>query len=524
MKKITESQLKDKVNSLREYLKVYENQQTDEGWFDDAVGGVKKFFGGGNTAAAPAPAAAAAPAPAPAAAGKPGETPQAQAQAAAGPAGAPPAPAANAKAQQYNTALKQIQDLYAKAKVGYPPQDDIVRQRYGLPPALPPLAQWDGKMPQATGADFLTRNLFGRDASKAVAGQQAANNISNTANAKSDAETETDVKELGTLVAQVKDMLAGKGPAPVSLSSTQPVNNASSGYAGATKSASAPAASVAFNQGKAFGGYGQAPPAAPATLAENMARLNKKIRLIEAVVPNQTVDPQQAAAANAPPELDTTGKDDIRKKIQDLMAKINGNNEDPPQDVAQALSDAQSALDQIDAAAKNAAPPVSLAQDNGVNADGQNAGIAQTDGSSINPETGEKYSTGINPETGEKYNQSPAAPNRDSMSFGQAFADAKAKGEKQFDWKGKPYAVKMAPAPQTAAPEPSAINPETGEKYTPLPADNTAINPETGEQYTALPADKTGINQETGEKYQMAEAVSYRDDQALARIVHLAGR
>jgi hypothetical protein len=30
MKKITESQLKDKVNSLREYLKVYENQQVDE--------------------------------------------------------------------------------------------------------------------------------------------------------------------------------------------------------------------------------------------------------------------------------------------------------------------------------------------------------------------------------------------------------------------------------------------------------------------------------------------------------------
>lgn len=41
----------------------------------------------------------------------------------------------------------------------------------------------------------------------------------------------------------------------------------------------------------------------------------------------------------------------------------------------------------------------------------------------------------------------PAAPiNRDSMTFGQAFADARAKGEKQFNWKGKPYAVKLAPA------------------------------------------------------------------------------
>ena len=30
------------------------------------------------------------------------------------------------------------------------------------------------------------------------------------------------------------------------------------------------------------------------------------------------------------------------------------------------------------------------------------------------------------------------------MPFAKAFADAKAKGEKQFNWKGKPYAVKMA--------------------------------------------------------------------------------
>lgn len=34
--------------------------------------------------------------------------------------------------------------------------------------------------------------------------------------------------------------------------------------------------------------------------------------------------------------------------------------------------------------------------------------------------------------------------NRDSMTFGKAFADARAKGEKQFNWRGKPYAVKMA--------------------------------------------------------------------------------
>lgn len=47
--------------------------------------------------------------------------------------------------------------------------------------------------------------------------------------------------------------------------------------------------------------------------------------------------------------------------------------------------------------------------------------------------------------------QAAQPANRDAMPFGQAFADAKAKGEKQFTWKGKPYAVKMAPA-QAAQP------------------------------------------------------------------------
>ena len=484
MKKITEAQLKDKVNSLREYLKVYENQQTDEGWFDDAVGGVKKFFGGSNAAAPAAaatpPAAAATPG-TPAAGvafnqGKPGETPQAQAQAAAG-GGTPPAPAANAKAQQYNTALKQIQDLYAKAKVGYPPQDDIVRQRYGLPPALPPLAQWDGKMPQATGADFLTRNLFGRDGSKAVAGQQAVNNISNTASAKSDAETEADVKELGTLVAQVKDMLAGKGPAPVSLSSTQPVNNKSSSYTAES-------------------------------LSESMARFNKKIRLIEA------------------PELDTTGKDDIRKKIQDLMAKINGNNEDPPQDVAQALSDAQAALDQIDAAAKNAAPAVSL--DNGVNAQGQNVTITNADGSTTNPETGKTTPapnnasssyTGapgkaINPDTGEEYTPlAPAAVKPTGPITSKQIYDL------NKDVIGaNPNLIK--PGQQLKMPDGSTYTVKAGDnlskiaKQAPVDTAPVPVSANTSSSYTG--AGIAGIT--------AAESVSYRDDQALARIVELSRR
>jgi len=516
--KITESELAQRSAGLREKIAQLESQQTDEGFFDAIKSGWNKLTGGGQPAAAPAPAAAATPG-TPAAGvafnqGKPGEAPQAQAQAAAGPAGAPPKPAANAREQQYNTALKQIQDLYAKAKVQYPPQDDIIRQRFGLPPALPPIAQWDGKMPAAGQADWLTRNVLGRDASKAVAGQQAANNISNTANAKSDAETEADVKELGTLVAQLKDALAGKGPAPVSLSQAATPGT--------------PAAGVAFNQGKAYGGYGQAPAAAPATLAESIARLNKKIRLMETPMGQ---DPAQKAAAAAPPPLDTTGKDNGIQKIKDLMAKINGNNENPPQDVAQALSDAQAAIDQFEAAAKNAPPPVSLDQNNGVNAQGQNVTITNPDGSTTNSETGittpastqpvnnaSSSYTGapgkaINPDTGEEY--TPLAP-----------AAAKPTGpitSKQIYDLNKdviganPNLIK--PGQQLKMPDGSTYTVKSGDnlskiaKQAPVDTAPVPVSANTSSSYTgarsAAPA---------------AESVSYRDDQALARIVELSRR
>jgi hypothetical protein len=501
--KITESELARRSASLREKMAQLESQQTDEGFFDAIKSGWNALTGGGQPAAAATPPAPAATPGTPAAGvafnqGKPGEAPQAQAQAAAGPAGAPPKPAANAREQQYNRALKQIQDLYAKAKVQYPPQDDIIRQRFGLPPALPPLAQWDGKMPQSTGADFLTRNLFGRDGSKAVADQQAVNNISNTANAKSDAETEADVKQLGTLVAQLKAALAGKGPAPVSLSQAATPGTQAAG--------------VAFNQGKAFGGYGQAPAAAaPGTqaagvafnqgakaesLAESIARLNKKMRLMEYATPNQTVDPQQAAAQSAPPELDTTGKDDIIKKIQELMTKINGKidgtEEDPPQDVVQALSDAQAAIEQFKAAAaenaKNGPPPVSLDQNNGVNAQGNNVTITNADGSTTNPETGITTPASTQP------------VNNTSSGY---------TGANGVNAQGNNVTITNADG--------STTNPETGIT---TPASIIGNSPVVkASQSAAAPQRKYG-----GYGQATAESVSYRDDQALARIVELSRR
>lgn len=102
-------------------------------------------------------------------------------------------------------------------------------------------------------------------------------------------------------------------------------------------------------------------------------------------------------------------------------------------------SDLQS--DQTTAAATPAGPSV--------NAQGQN--VTMPDGT--NPETGQPTQTAAAPG-----GQAAQPANRDAMPFGQAFADARAKGEKEFTWKGKKYAVQMAkPAGQAAQPKKQTV-------------------------------------------------------------------
>ena len=453
MKKlITESELASRSASLREKMAQLESQQANEAWYDP-----RTWFGGGDKAppAVPEPAA---PAAAPAATkpgeagAQPGSTTAAQTNPAGTPvvkpgeagaqpgsvAGAqvgagttPPAtPPSNAKTQQYNTALKQIQDLYAKAQVSYPPKDDIVRQRYGLPPALPPLEQWDGKMPQAGQADWLTRNVLGRDASKAVAQQQAANTTANAAAAKSDAQTETDVKQLNTLVAQLQSAVNAGGNGEWSAESVE---------------------HVASN------------------LLESMSRLTRKLRLMEAD------DPQA-----------------LMKQIQDLMAKITGNNEDPPADVAQALSAAQKAVD-------DSSKTIQMTQ-NSQNAAGHAAAVASGQGD-------------------------------DSQGLDAAMAAQQPNGmnEKEPGWESGTSVRPVPPAPNIQARELPPVNtkdtlspgeeivPPTARKfggYGQAPVQTAAT------QTATAPTQKKygGYGQAT------AESVGYSDEQALARIVELSRR
>ena len=106
---------------------------------------------------------------------------------------------------------------------------------------------------------------------------------------------------------------------------------------------------------------------------------------------------------------------------------------------------APTAADQEDAD-MGAAMTANAQAANGVNTAGQN--VTMPNG--INPETG----TATTPQQAATPAPAAAAPNYDTMPFGQAFGAARKAGAKDFTWKGKKYAVTMAPK-QAATPNPA---------------------------------------------------------------------
>ena len=308
MQKITESELLARVRGLREYMA--EAEPAHPGNPTDWANGINppvdwvKDPATGKYSAPAAPAAAA-------------------------PAAAAPAGPANAKEQNYQIALKQIKDLYAKSQVPYPPTDKIVQSRYGLPDALPPIDQWDGTMPKSTGADFLTRNLLGRQASKDTAAAQAVNDKSNAGNARADAAVAADMTKLTALVGQLKALSATPAPAP----------------AQGAKPAAAPAVPGVKAGGGVVdtrGGIGGVDE-----MEESTSYFLNKLRLLEAAAPTATAGTPPPPAVGTPAAAPAAGGDkaSIIKQIQDIMANINAQNENPPQDVIKALGDAQAAID-----------------------------------------------------------------------------------------------------------------------------------------------------------------------------------
>lgn len=200
---------------------------------------------------------------------------------------------------------------------------------------------------------------------------------------------------------------------------------------------------------------------------------------------------------------------------------------------AQAANPTMTAADQEDADMGKAMAANTQAA-NGVNTAGQN--VTMPDGT--NPETGEKTTTttAAAPAPTAGQGASPAAPaNRDAMPFGKAFADAKAKGESQFTWKGKPYAVQLA-KPAAPARDPKGAYRGDRTEVTPPAPYNAAKDSQKANvgQAAAL----TAPNQSSAETARLArqkpapaatpaqiaartfESVGFQDDE-LSRIVSL---
>jgi peptidoglycan hydrolase-like protein with peptidoglycan-binding domain len=103
------------------------------------------------------------------------------------------------KEKEYARAQQQMDRLEKAAK--YSGDDEVVRSRMGLPPKLPSIDQWDGKMPQPSGKpDWLAR-LSGADKSQADAV------ATNKADDSSTAFKKEKLTKLNSLVSQLKNIL-----------------------------------------------------------------------------------------------------------------------------------------------------------------------------------------------------------------------------------------------------------------------------------------------------------------------------
>jgi peptidoglycan hydrolase-like protein with peptidoglycan-binding domain len=118
--------------------------------------------------------------------------------------GAAPAPMDPSKVYAYRRAQAAMARLEKAAQ--YTGTDEIVRQRAGLPPPLPPIEQWDGKMPAPIGKpDWINRVLgTGGGATGDTVKDQSAASAENDSFAAGHETALSQLKQLSDLVAKLK--------------------------------------------------------------------------------------------------------------------------------------------------------------------------------------------------------------------------------------------------------------------------------------------------------------------------------
>jgi hypothetical protein len=187
------------------------------------------------------------------------------------------------KEKEYARAQAQMDRLEKAAK--YNGDDEIVRSRVGLPPKLPSIDQWDGKMPQPVGKpDWFSRlATLGKSTD-----DQAAAVAANKADDTSTAFKKEKLTKLNNLVSQLKNIL-----------------NPSNATAGTTG-------------------------------APNMGQVNKEASIFESLM--REFEDEVLEEQDAP-----VNKEELVKQIQALMGELGDMGDDP--EIADALKAAQQAVD-----------------------------------------------------------------------------------------------------------------------------------------------------------------------------------
>ena len=454
MKKITEAELSNRVNSLREKLVLESNGEVDEAWYDPSSWGKPEYQ-------------------------------------------ATTAQQGKKSQRNYAMALQQIKDLYNKAEVSYPPKDDIVRQRYGLPPELPPFDQWDGKMPNAEQADYLTRNLFGRGASADAQTQNTANQSAAQKKIATDAAVDAKVEELKKAVTSLLALIGTR--------------DAKTG--GAVTTADQP-------------------------MEETMRRLRNLIAEADVAVDDRNQMDKASDAAAAP-----TDKAGLIQQCQLLMSeieKLEGADHDP--ETVEALKNAQAAIDQAaktpDEVKPGADASAAAGGDAAKNPNGTNADTAIPSGpQTVSGQEGDKAKNpAVNGDTatsipGGQAAGGTAVPTPAPQGFGQAFRAARNLQIKKdptnpgggiFTWNGKQYTTQQKDdggvTPPVAPVAPKELQPsQLGRPELP----KKELGNYTNVPYPPTPRPMPNIKRLPGD---LKETVSYEDDQSLARIVSLSRR
>ena len=232
---------------------------------------------------------------------------------------------------EYARAQQQMDRLEKAAK--YTGDDEIVRGRMGLPPKLPPIEQWDGKMPQPVGKpDWFSRLTTMGGSTDAQAQAVAVNQADNATND----EYKASITKAKDLIAKIKAALSAPAAAPAAAPATTEslsfksniARQLSESFGYNLKEGAEEAKPLMAELGKIVQGFGATEDPEMLDIAQQYSELQSAMNKPAGTAPGQTATP----TPGGPSSQDLTGAagaagEAVGKKLQrfkELLAKATG--------------------------------------------------------------------------------------------------------------------------------------------------------------------------------------------------------